>query len=110
MSNKVEANKIVTLSYILRDDHGEIIDQSDEGQPLVYLHGARNIVPGLEEQLEGVGEGERTSPSLLLSRHVALLDVEPADPVIQASADARERRARKAWSVSSRPSVRSTSR
>ena len=58
MSNKIQANKVVSLSYTLRDDSGEIIDQSKDGSPLLYLHGARNIVPGLEEQLEGVGEGE----------------------------------------------------
>jgi len=58
MSNKVTANKVVTLSYTLRDDEGELIDQSQEGSPLLYLHGARNIVPGLEERLEGAAEGE----------------------------------------------------
>lgn len=58
MTNKITANKVVTLAYILRDDEGEIIDRSREGSPLLYLHGAMNIVPGLEEELEGVGEGE----------------------------------------------------
>ncbi len=58
MSNKIAANKVVTLSYTLRDDDGEIIDRSEDGSPLLYLHGARNIVPGLEEQLEGVALGE----------------------------------------------------
>ena len=58
MSDKITANKVVTLAYILRGDDGEIIDQSSEGSPLLYLHGAMNIVPGLEEQLEGVGQGE----------------------------------------------------
>ena len=58
MTIKITVNKVVTLSYILRDDDGEVIDQSQDGSPLLYLHGARNIVPGLEEQLEGVGEGE----------------------------------------------------
>lgn len=58
MSNTIKANKVVSLSYTLRDDSGEIIDQSKDGSPLLYLHGARNIVPGLEEQLEGVGQGE----------------------------------------------------
>jgi FKBP-type peptidyl-prolyl cis-trans isomerase SlyD len=58
MSNTIKANTVVTLSYILRDDDGELIDQSQDGSPLLYLHGARNIVPGLEEQLEGVAEGE----------------------------------------------------
>ena len=58
MSNKITANKVVSLSYTLRDDSGEVLDESKDGSPLLYLHGARNIVPGLEEQLEGVGEGE----------------------------------------------------
>ena len=54
----IKENKVVTLSYTLRDDRGEIIDESSESNPLLYLHGARNIVPGLEEQLEGVSQGE----------------------------------------------------
>lgn len=58
MSNKIQANKVVTLAYTLRDDDGEIIDRSQEGSPLLYLHGARNIVPGLEEELEGASQGE----------------------------------------------------
>lgn len=58
MSNKITANKVVTLAYTLRDDDGEIIDQSADGNPLLYLHGAMNIVPGLEEELEGASEGE----------------------------------------------------
>lgn len=58
MSNNITANKVVTLAYVLRDDEGEIIDRSEDGSPLLYLHGAMNIVPGLEEQLEGVAQGE----------------------------------------------------
>lgn len=58
MTEKISTNKVVTLAYTLRDDDGEVIDQSDDGSPLLYLHGAQNIVPGLEEQLEGVAQGE----------------------------------------------------
>lgn len=58
MTDRIRANKVVTLSYTLRDDDGEVIDESRESSPLLYLHGAQNIVPGLEEQLEGVAEGE----------------------------------------------------
>ena len=64
MTNKITANKVVTLEYILRDGDGEIIDRSREGSPLLYLHGAMNIVPGLEEQLEGVAEGETIKASV----------------------------------------------
>lgn len=58
MTQKIAANKVVTISYTLRDDDGEIIDSSDESNPLVYLHGATNIVPGLEEELEGAAQGD----------------------------------------------------
>ncbi len=58
MAERIQANKVVTLSYTLRDDDGEVIDESREGSPLLYLHGAQNIVPGLEEQLEGKEAGE----------------------------------------------------
>ena len=54
---QIALNSVVTLDYVLRDGDGEIIDQSD-GDPLVYLHGHGNIVPGLEEALEGKKTGE----------------------------------------------------
>lgn len=47
------ANKAVTIEYTLTDDGGEVLDSSDGAEPLVYLHGAGNIVPGLERALEG---------------------------------------------------------
>ncbi|MGB5810223.1 MAG: peptidylprolyl isomerase [Polyangiales bacterium] len=56
--SKVSNQKVVTISYTLRADDGEIIDRSDESSPLVYLHGAQNIVPGLEEELEGAAIGD----------------------------------------------------
>lgn len=58
MTNTITTNTVVSLSYTLRSSAGDIIDQSDDGSPLVYLHGAQNIVPGLEEQLEGVNVGQ----------------------------------------------------
>lgn len=64
MSHTISANKVVTLSYTLRDDDGNIIDRSEQSKPLVYLHGARNIVPGLEEELEGAREGESIKASV----------------------------------------------
>lgn len=64
MSEKIAANKVVTISYTLRGDDGEIIDSSDEGNALVYLHGASNIVPGLEEELEGAAQGDSIKASI----------------------------------------------
>ncbi|MCZ6805799.1 MAG: peptidylprolyl isomerase, partial [Deltaproteobacteria bacterium] len=64
MTEKIAANKVVTISYTLRGDDGEIIDSSDEGNALVYLHGASNIVPGLEEELEGAAQGDSIKASI----------------------------------------------
>jgi FKBP-type peptidyl-prolyl cis-trans isomerase SlyD len=50
---------VVTIHYRLTLDDGSIADQSIGGEPLVYLHGAHNIVPGLERQLAGKKIGDK---------------------------------------------------
>jgi len=49
---KIENNKAITLNYTLKDDQGEILDQSNNAS-FIYLHGAQNIIPGLEDSLTG---------------------------------------------------------
>ncbi|PKM14257.1 MAG: peptidylprolyl isomerase, partial [Gammaproteobacteria bacterium HGW-Gammaproteobacteria-2] len=39
---------VATFHYTLTDDAGTVIDSSSGREPLAYLHGAGNIVPGLE--------------------------------------------------------------
>ncbi len=53
-------DKVATLNYTLKNKDGEIIDQSDDGT-FTYLHGARNIIPGLENALEDKQAGDKTS-------------------------------------------------
>lgn len=53
----ISANKVVTLDYTLTDDKGAVLDQSQNGQ-FAYLHGANNIIPGLENALTGKSEGD----------------------------------------------------
>lgn len=55
----VSDNKVVTMHYTLRDDAGETIDSSQGHEPLEYLHGAGNIVPGLEKALAGRAVGDK---------------------------------------------------
>jgi FKBP-type peptidyl-prolyl cis-trans isomerase SlyD len=50
--------KVVSIEYVLRDVRGKELDRSAEGKPLVYLHGAHNIVPGLERALTGKAAGD----------------------------------------------------
>jgi FKBP-type peptidyl-prolyl cis-trans isomerase SlyD len=52
----VETGKVVLFNYTLTDDDGDVIDSS-EGDPMPYLHGFGNIVPGLESQMTGKAVG-----------------------------------------------------
>ena len=54
---QIEANSVVTLHYTLKDDDGRIIDYSNDGT-FLYLHGAMNIIPGLENALTGKSAGD----------------------------------------------------
>lgn len=54
----VQDGLVVSLSYVLRLDDGEQIDSAASDDPLVYLHGAQNIIPGLEEALTGLKVGD----------------------------------------------------
>ena len=53
----ITQDKVVELEYKLTVD-GEVIDQSEPGEPLVYLQGHNNIIPGLERALEGKQTGD----------------------------------------------------
>ena len=55
----ISKDSVVTLHYTLKDDSGEVIDSSDGGEPLAYLHGHGNLVAGLERELTGKGPGEK---------------------------------------------------
>ena len=61
MSNsemKVSDDVVVSLDYVLRLDDGDVVDQSAEGQPLQFLQGHGQIIPGLEKELYGMRVGE----------------------------------------------------
>ena len=50
---------VASFHYTLTNDAGEVVDSSRGREPLVYLQGAGNIVPGLESAMEGRRSGER---------------------------------------------------
>lgn len=56
---KIEHNKAVSIHYTLTDNDGTILDTSSGREPLAYLHGYGNLIPGMEEGLEGHGKGEK---------------------------------------------------
>lgn len=55
---QIAQNTVASFDYELTGPDGEVIDKSEPGQPMPYLHGAGNIVPGLESQLEGKVVGD----------------------------------------------------
>lgn len=57
----ISRNKVVRFDYTLTDDSAQILDSSEGGEPLTYLHGGGNIIPGLESALEGRRAGESLS-------------------------------------------------
>ncbi len=50
---KVEKDIVVSITYHLSESGGALLEKSDEGIPLAYLHGHDNILPALEAALEG---------------------------------------------------------
>lgn len=55
---QISANTVVSIDYVLTDAAGAVLDRSTAGNPLAYLQGASNIIPGLERALEGKSVGE----------------------------------------------------
>ena len=55
---KVKRNAVVTIDYKLKNEEGDLIDSSESNGQLTYLHGFNNIIPGLEEALEGKQAGD----------------------------------------------------
>jgi FKBP-type peptidyl-prolyl cis-trans isomerase SlyD len=58
-SLKVADNVVVSLDYVLTLDDDREVDRSDKDAPMEYLHGFNNIVPGLENELNGMTVGDK---------------------------------------------------
>ncbi|MBT5105205.1 MAG: peptidylprolyl isomerase, partial [Porticoccaceae bacterium] len=54
----IKDNSAVSFHYSLADDEGQQLDSSAGKEPLAYLHGAGNIIPGLENALTGKAVGD----------------------------------------------------
>lgn len=55
---QIAKNTVVMLEYTLRGESGQILDSSEGGDPLQYLHGSGMLIPGLEAALEGKSQGD----------------------------------------------------
>jgi FKBP-type peptidyl-prolyl cis-trans isomerase SlyD len=56
---QIEKEKVVSIHYTLRDNSGTILDSSEGREPLHYIQGIGNLIPGMEEGLEGKIKGDK---------------------------------------------------
>jgi FKBP-type peptidyl-prolyl cis-trans isomerase SlyD len=77
---KIEERKVVSFHYTLTGAAGDELESSREKEPLSYLHGAGNIIPGLENAMSGKQAGDRFEVTL-----------EPADAYGERSEDRVQR-------------------
>jgi FKBP-type peptidyl-prolyl cis-trans isomerase SlyD len=56
---QIAQNSVAAFHYTLTDDQSQVIDSSEGRDPLTYLHGSGQIVPGLEKQMEGRSVGDK---------------------------------------------------
>lgn len=64
MSLMIGKNAVVDIHYTLKNDEGQVMDSSEGRDPLSYLHGANNLIPGLEKELEGKATGATFQTSI----------------------------------------------
>lgn len=107
----VAKGKVVGLRYTLRNSSGTVLDQCTDEEPMEYLHGAGNIVPGLERALEGRacgdklnvrvpaadGYGERQSKGPQAVPRSAFPDDAPIEPGMQFMAEEPDGRQVALW-------------
>jgi FKBP-type peptidyl-prolyl cis-trans isomerase SlyD len=61
----IAQDQVVSIHYTLTNDAGEILDRSAAGEPLTYLHGHGNLIPGLERELAGKNTGDKLQVKIL---------------------------------------------
>lgn len=61
---QIGKNAVVSMDYTLTDTGGQVLDTSKGRGPLTYLHGAGNIIPGLEKALEGKAKGDNVKVTI----------------------------------------------
>lgn len=60
----LQANKVVTFNYILKDENGELLDSTEKGGPFSFISGNHQILPGLEEAIGNMIIGSKKNIKL----------------------------------------------
>ena len=56
---QISKHKVASIHYTLKDQEGQIIDTSSGKEPLVFIQGIGNLIPGMEDGLEGKKLGDK---------------------------------------------------
>ena len=59
---QITKDAVVSIHYTLTNKSGDVLDTSQGSNPLAYMHGRGNLIPGLEKELEGKKEGRPVVP------------------------------------------------
>ncbi|MDH5435980.1 MAG: peptidylprolyl isomerase, partial [Gammaproteobacteria bacterium] len=81
---QIAENAVVVIDYTLKDDEGNVIDSSEGKQGLAYLHGAQNIIPGLENALAGKAVGDSLQVTIPPEEGYGMHDTSKIQPVDKA--------------------------
>ncbi len=61
---QISDKHVVSMNYTLKDDQGNVLDTSENRDPLKFIVGAGMIIPGLEKELQGKEKGDTLSVTL----------------------------------------------
>jgi FKBP-type peptidyl-prolyl cis-trans isomerase SlyD len=56
---QIAKHKVASIHYTLTNNSGEVLDSSKGREPLFYIHGMGNLIPGMEDGLEGKVKGDK---------------------------------------------------
>ena len=82
---QIATNSIVSFDYTLTNGDGQVLDTSSGKQPLSYLHGAGNIIPGLESELTGKQVGDNVKVTVAPAEAYGERDEKLVQPVPRAA-------------------------
>jgi len=58
---QIAKHKVASIHYTLTDNDGKVLDSSSGREPLHYIQGIGNLIPGMEEGLEGKKQGDKVN-------------------------------------------------
>lgn len=56
---QITKHKVASIHYTLTDNDGKVLDSSTGREPLTYIQGIGNLIPGMENGLEGKNKGDK---------------------------------------------------